>query len=148
MELNDIQKEAIQKWAAEGCSLSEIQKRLKEELEVSITYMDLRFLLLDLEVALRDKERVDVNLDISKAVPVADENSAPGSVSVTIDRVKKVGALLSGTVTFSDGVTAAWSLDQMGRLALEAGHPDYRPSDSDIQEFQMELQSMMQRGQF
>ena len=53
--------------------------------------------------------------------------SAAGGVSVEMDRVTKPGTLVSGTVTFSDGTHAAWSLDQLGRLALDAKEPGYQP---------------------
>ena len=151
MELTDQQKESIRNWAAEGCSLSEIQKRLKEEFELSMTFMDLRFLVLDMEVKLKDKEskpEPKLGDDISGETMPSDENTGAipgGSVSVTVDRVKKPGALASGTVTFSDGVNARWTLDQLGRLALDAGKPDYTPDESDLQAFQMELQAQIQK---
>jgi hypothetical protein len=56
---------------------------------------------------------------------------------VEIDRVVRAGAVISGTVVFSDGVRASWALDQSGRLALNAGNQkDYRPSQADAQAFQ------------
>lgn len=155
MELNDQQKECIRNWAAEGCGLSEIQKRLKEEFGLSMTFMDLRFLVLDMDVNLKDKEskpepRLDNDINPAEMPEEtdSDSNTTGGSVSVTIDRVKKPGAIASGTVTFSDGVNATWSLDQLGRLALDAGRPDYMPDESDLQAFQMELQAQIQKQGF
>lgn len=156
MELNEQQKESIKKWAAEGCKLSEIQKRLKEEFDLSMTFMDLRFAVLDLDVSIKDNERKpdpkpeQDAFDNEPGAGQMDENTGigGGSVNVTIDRVKKPGVLVSGTVTFSDGVNASWSLDQMGRLALNADTPGYRPSDQDLQEFQTELQAQIQQKGF
>jgi hypothetical protein len=61
-------------------------------------------------------------------------------VKVEVDRLMKPGALVSGSVTFSDGVKAQWSLDQAGRLGLAGVKPGYRPSQTDVQEFQLALQ--------
>jgi hypothetical protein len=67
---------------------------------------------------------------------------------VELDRVVKAGALVSGTVTFSDGVKASWSLDQFGRLGLSSGKPNYRPSEEDLQSFQEELTRLIQNRGF
>ena len=53
------------------------------------------------------------------------------------------GAMVSGKVTFSDGVKAAWHLDQAGRLGLAPTQPGYRPSAADLQEFQMALEQQL-----
>jgi hypothetical protein len=59
-----------------------------------------------------------------------------------MDRVMQAGALASGTLTFSDGVSAKWMLDQVGRLGLSSvSTPGYQPSPEDIQAFQLELQN-------
>jgi len=52
---------------------------------------------------------------------------------------------ISGSVTFSDGVSATWALDQMGRLALKAASPGYRPPQEDLREFQLALQRELQK---
>ena len=67
---------------------------------------------------------------------------------VTVDRVMKAGSLASGTVVFSDGVSASWMLDQMGRLAVQAGKPDYRPSEQDLAAFQDELRAALETQGF
>ena len=56
------------------------------------------------------------------------------------------GSPVSGArvVVFSDGEKADWSLDQMGRLALDARGEDYQPSESDLLEFQKKLSSLLQ----
>jgi hypothetical protein len=47
-------------------------------------------------------------------------------------------------VTFSDGETAEWMLDQTGRLGLNPTKPGYRPSEADVMSFQRELQRVAQ----
>jgi hypothetical protein len=61
-----------------------------------------------------------------------------------MDAVTRASALASGKVTFSDGETADWMLDQTGRLGLNPTNPGYRPSESDIMAFQQELQRVAQ----
>ena len=55
MELTNEQRQAVRKWVADGAGLSEVQKRLKDELGLSMTYMDVRFLVLDLGAKVKDK---------------------------------------------------------------------------------------------
>ena len=52
-DLSDEQKAAIAQWAEEGADLSDIQKRLKGELELNVTYMNTRLLVLDLNIEIK-----------------------------------------------------------------------------------------------
>lgn len=150
MTLNEEQKIAVAKWAKEGCSLSEIQRRLTQEFSISMTYIDVRLLVIELGADIKEQPKPAKPVDL-KAPPAAAPNaldedgplsdlepeSAAGGVSVEIDRVVRAGSVISGTVVFSDGVHATWALDQTGRLALAAGsQKDYRPSQADAQAFQ------------
>ncbi len=74
--------------------------------------------------------------------------SRVGQVTVEIDRVLRPGSVVSGTVTFSDGVSGKWALDQTGRLMLDTGQPGYQPSAPDVQTFQRELSKQLQRHGF
>jgi hypothetical protein len=155
LELNQMQQEAVRKWVAEGAGISDVQNRLIREFELRPTYMDVRMLILDLGATVQEKK--PALLDITKAPPAAPQESgmidedveesplpgsapAAGGVKVDVDRLMKPGALVSGSVTFSDGVKAQWSLDQAGRLGLAGVKPGYRPSQTDVQEFQLALQ--------
>lgn len=55
MQLTKEQEEAVRAWAAEGASLSDIQTRLADEFGVRLSYLDTRFLLIDLKVDLAEK---------------------------------------------------------------------------------------------
>ena len=44
MDLNEEQKSAVKGWVEAGAELGEIQSRLKEEFDLSLTYLDTRFL--------------------------------------------------------------------------------------------------------
>ncbi|MFW6151733.1 MAG: hypothetical protein ACOC6C_02040 [Verrucomicrobiota bacterium] len=156
MNLNDEQKQAVEKWVDEGCGLAEIQNRLSDEFGVSTTYMDVRFLLIDLGLEIKEKESAEPDLppglqDAAAGVP---EGAVPGKqagssgVSVTVDKLTKPGSVVNGEVVFSDGVRGSWSLDQMGRLAISAEREGYNPSEEDLASFQEELKNQLQRRGF
>jgi len=157
MQLTDDQKQKVKQWVTAGDGLSEIQKRLHDEFNLALTFMDVRFLVIDLGIKMKDnvtlKTATPIELDKPTAEPVtaaganASTPEAPlggGSVSVDIDRVMKPGALISGTVTFSDGMSGSWSLDQTGRLGLSTTRQGYHPTPEDLQTFQQELTRLIQ----
>jgi hypothetical protein len=139
MMLTDEQKAAISKWIEGGASLSEIQKRLKEEFQISLTYLETRLLADDLKLALKEPERP---VDPPPLPPPEKPAATPGKVSVTIDQITRPGAMVSGRATFSDGQAAEWYLDQTGRLGLNPSTPGYRPSQQDVMDFQVELEKL------
>ena len=162
MQLNDEQKMLVTQWVKEGCGLSEVQRRMTDQFKLSLTYMDVRFLVIELGLDLKEKPKsssVMKDLSAPPAPPSAplDETDAalqemeaepmPGSgtVSVDVDRIMRPGTLVSGTVVFSDGVKATWALDQSGRLALGGTDKTYRPSAQDIQEFQVTIARELQK---
>jgi hypothetical protein len=148
MLLTDEQKNAVALWVAEGATLADVQRRLKDELGVGLTYMDVRFLVDDLKLQLKEQpkqsEAVD-RLAAAKQEGDSERQGAPSAgVRVTMDAVTRASALASGKVTFSDGETADWMLDQTGRLGLNPTKPGYRPTEADIMAFQSELQRVAQ----
>lgn len=200
MTLTPEQQQAVAGWVTAGDNLSSIQKKLSEQFQVSMTYRDVRFLVDDLNLALKDPApKVDTS-DVSKTPATAAAQASPGSgpergkkmpaaaqpqgepgtagdedfvedaatgpdalgeelddqippaggnVSLEVDKVTLIpGAVASGTVTFSDGVTGKWIIDQYGRPGFtEVSQPGYRPSPQDGQAFMKELsRSLQQRG--
>jgi len=157
IQLTPDQKELVRRWVTEGAKLSEIQKKINEEFKVPITFMEVRFLILDLGLNIKEKEPSSASgVDLSKSAPAdtmqsepeLEQKGMPGNVAVELDRVVKAGAVVSGNVTFSDGVKVAWSLDQFGRLGLSSGQAGYRPSEEDLQAFQQELARLIQSRGF
>jgi hypothetical protein len=148
MNLSEEDKKSVASWVTEGASLAEVQRRLKEELGVSVTYMDVRFLVDDLKLQLKEQPKQSEAVERLAAAKQEGESarSAPpaGGVSVTMDTITKPHALASGKVTFSDGESADWMLDQTGRLGLNPTKPGYRPSQTDVMAFQQELQRVAQ----
>ena len=57
MQLTPEQEALVRAWAAEGATLSDIQTRLADECGVRLSYLDTRFLLLDLKVDLVEKTK-------------------------------------------------------------------------------------------
>ena len=195
MSLTPEQKKAVASWVAAGDNLSAVQKKLSEQFQVSLTYRDVRFLVDDLDLELKDAApKVDAS-DVTKAPPPKptapavekkgffdkakeklglskDDASAANetagedeleeedldelppegaaNVSVSVDKVTLLpGALASGSVTFSDGVTAKWVVDQYGRPGFtEVSKPGYRPSPADGQAFMQELSMQLQKRGF
>jgi hypothetical protein len=194
MTLTPEQQQAVSSWVAAGDNLSAIQKKLSEQFQVSLTYRDVRFLVDDLNLALKDPApKVDTS-DVSKTQPSAksaaaeaaappekkgfldkakeklglggDDETAPpadeefeepvlddelppggGNVSISVNKINLIpGAIASGTVTFSDGVTGKWIVDQYGRPGFtEVSQPGYRPSPADGQAFMQELGRVLQQ---
>jgi hypothetical protein len=168
MTLTPEQKKTVSNWVAAGDSLSAIQKKLTEKLGISMTYMDVRFLVDDLDLKLKDPAPPADASDVSKGAPApADkkgfldkakeklglaggpdeaEDAPPAGVRISVDKVSlNPAALASGTVTFSDGVTGRWMVDQQGRPGLlDVSKPGYRPSPADAQAFMQELSMALQ----
>lgn len=186
MSLSPEQKQAVAGWVAAGDNLSAVQKKLAEQFKVSMTYRDVRFLVDDLNLELKDAApKVDTS-DVSKTPPTrpaapaekkglidklkekvglapgaTEEHELPAddlpenpddlpaeppgasNLSVDLDRIVRPGFMVSGSVTFSDGVSGKWALDQMGRLMLETPQKGYQPSPADVQVFQRELQAQL-----
>jgi len=159
VKLTQEQEQTVKKWAKEGFGLSDIQKKLLEQLGISATYMDVRFLAIDMGLEIKEKRSASTPQITSQGgaatakredLPGITDDAAglPGGVVVNLDRVVKPGSLVSGTVRFSDGVSASWSLDQLGRLALSAGQPGYAPTQQDVQAFQQELRKALEKRGF
>lgn len=196
MSLTPEQKATVATWIAAGDNLSAVQKKLREHFQVSMTYMDVRFLVDDLNLTLKDPAPKADASDVTKAqapkpaaakpaaVPekkslidkakeklglggadtgsAADANASeddlieedavpagPGMVSVELDGVTLIpGAIASGSVVFSDGVTGKWIVDQYGRPGFtEVSQPGYRPSKEDAQAFMQQLDdALRQKG--
>ena len=193
MTLTPEQKAAVASWITAGDNLSVVQKKLIEQFKLTLTYRDVRFLVDDLELTLKDPApKVDVTdvtktpaaapakpaaekpaekkgffdkakekLGLAKDDPDADPDDVDvdptdelpppiaTTVTVVVDKATLIpGAVASGSVTFSDGVTGQWVIDQYGRPGFtKISQPGYRPSPADAQGFMQELsRALQQRG--
>lgn len=138
----------VQAWAAQGIDLNGIQKRLAAECGVHMTYMDVRFLLLDhgLEIAAAEEPKPSPAEEKPQEAPAeaADIPAPAGSKPVvTLDELQLPGTLISGKVAFPSGTHCAWQIDQMGRFGwLEQSAP---PTPEELQAFQFELTQLLSR---
>jgi hypothetical protein len=159
MNLDEAQRSTVSQWIEQGLKLSEIQNKLNTEFGLRLTYMDVRFLIDDLKLKVKDAEPPKPTPTLNAPVaapagapnepqplePLADDAQLPAGtrVSVSVDQIARAGAMVSGKVKFSDGKTAEWYLDQYGRLGLAAADKGYRPPEQDVVDFQAELQNQL-----
>ena len=154
MQLTDEQKQQVIRWIAEGQKLADVQRRLGDEFDVRLTYMETRFLIDDLKITPQDppeppKSPITAEAPASAAPGPMLAADAPasgtGGVALKVDEITKPGTLVSGSVTFSDGGKADWHLDQTGRLGMSPAQPGYRPPEPDIEAFQIALDKELTR---
>jgi hypothetical protein len=201
MTLTPEQKQAVSAWIGAGDNLSTVQKKLADEFKISMTYRDVRFLVDDLNLELKDAtpkidasdvtkvpapapknppagraapptpekkgffDKAKEKLGLAKDEPAEEEEPLPeedefadealppagaSNVRVSVDQVTLIpGAVASGTVTFSDGTTGKWIVDQYGRPGFtEVSKPGFRPSAADAQAFMQELSAALQQRGF
>ncbi len=173
MQLTDDQVQQVRQWAGDGASLGEIQRRMDEQFDLSISFMETRFLLGDHGIQLREEEKEtdappqspddsgliggEGGADLGGEGEIGGEGGdggdlpgrplgGMGSVSVTLDTIAQPGMMASGRATFSDGEGAAWYVDEFGRLGLNPDTPNYRPSEADLGTFQEELAKVAQKA--
>ena len=160
-DLSPEQIESIKNWVAEGAQMADVQKRLTEDFGLKVTYMDTRFLSLDLgleyhveevvapEVALETPAEeapaeMPVPADPLSPTPELDPAGVPGAeVVATLDQVARPGAMVSGAVTFSDGMKGSWMIDEMGRPSIDPDQAGYRPTEADLMSFQAKLKVIL-----
>ena len=137
----------VRRWAAQGVDLNGIQKLLASECGVHMTYMDVRFLLLDhgIEIATvvapePEKKETPAPEPVSEPVPAA----AGDKPVVTLDELMLPGTLISGKVQFASGTKGGWQIDQMGRFAWNA--LEGQPTPEELQAFQVELTQILSRA--
>jgi hypothetical protein len=153
-QLSDEQKKTMAEWAEQGASIADIQRRLKEEFALGVTYMEARFIVLDLGLKLHEEPKNEEKKEPVEPAPAdsPDDGAAPAppadGVSVSIDDLALPGAIVSGKVTFRDGQTAVWMLDQFGRPSLDPDTAGYRPPEADVLDFQRQLQILLQKRGF
>ena len=149
MNVQDITPEqlaALQQWAAEGLDLNQIQKKLDQEFGLKITYMETRFLLMDLDIRIAQPTQSAPSAE-SQPVPEKDETPSPaaepGSTRISIDDITPSHALLSGKVTFESGCMATWMISRAGGLSYDpiAG----QPTKEDLIAFQRELNQVIRQ---
>ena len=146
-DLSEDQVEAVRGWVAKGAQMADVQKKLTEEFGFKVTYMDTRLLALDLELEFAKDE--EEKIEDPAASVLAEDPAIPefpagiGEVDATIDQVARPGAMVSGTVTFSDGMKGHWLIDEMGRPSIDPDQAGYQPTEDDLEAFQEKLRVLL-----
>ena len=148
------QLDMVRAWAAAGVDLNGIQKNLAAECGVHMTYMDVRFLLLDhgIEIAVPSaapapepaEPAAQPAVEPVEAVPAPAPAGPVGKPVVTLDELMLPGTLISGKVQFSSGTKGGWQIDQLGRFAWNS--LEGQPTPEELQAFQFELTQILSRG--
>ena len=130
-------------------SVGELQTYINSMFGTRLTYLETRFLMDDYALELAEAkpstpEQKPQNANDPLEGDVVDEGG--GTVRVSVDPVTRPGKVVNGTVTFSDGKTATWGLDALGRLSLSPTQIGYRPSQEDMIQFQEALQEQLANG--
>ncbi len=128
--------------------MSDLQRQLKKEFGISLTYMETRMLVLDLGIQLQETPKPAEPKPETAAPGAAPGGPPGGGVTVSMDHLAIPGALVSGKVVFSDGQGGVWLLDQTGRLGFDPDTAGYRPSRDDMEQFQRQLNAVLQKAGF
>lgn len=142
-QISPEQLDMVRAWAAQGIDLNGIQKKLVNECGLHLTFMDVRFLLLDngIEIATAPEPAPAPKEEPEPAAEKAPE--ADGKPMVTLDELYLPGALVSGKVVFPSGTRCAWQIDQMGRFAWI--EQTATPTPDELQAFQFELTQLLRK---
>ncbi|OPZ26135.1 MAG: hypothetical protein BWZ02_02159 [Lentisphaerae bacterium ADurb.BinA184] len=145
MTIDDKQKQFIRDKLNQGLSLGEVQKLLRNELGVNLTYLDLRLIADELDVKWSQQApRGPVNDKTAAGPAGADKGLQPGpaapkKVTVTVSRVSRPDAAVSGDVEFPSGGRGQWLIDHYGQPSLRLQEGGAKPTKREMQQFQEEL---------
>lgn len=138
----------VRRWAAEGVDLNGIQKKLVSDCGIHMTYMEVRFLLLDhgIEIARPQEKPAATATEPAAPAPQPVPSAAPADGSkpvVTLDDLQLPGTLISGKCAFPSGTNGSWQIDQMGRFGWT--ELSGTPTQPELQAFEMELRAILSR---
>ena len=131
-----------------GIKLGDIQKLLEHELNVPMTYLDLRLLASELEEVDWEKQEppappADEEVDLSA---VEEEKTAPPSdtVQVTVSKLARPDAAMSGNYECPSGAKGEWMIDNFGRPGLIPAPDSPKPTAEEMRQFQEALVNKLQ----
>lgn len=123
-----------------GVKLADIQTRLEKEFDVRLTYMELRLIAADLEVNWQKQTPAKVEETVVTVVP---DKVPCETAQVTVSKIAKPGTMVNGEVTFKSGNRAEWWIDSQGRPGINPLEGYDRPEQEDIQDFSVQLQTVL-----
>lgn len=139
----------VRRWASYGVDLNGIQKNLAAECGVHMTYMEVRFLLLDHNIEIARPQETPAPEPAPAAAPVPEPAPTPAAPTaavkptVTLDDLQLPGTLLSGKCSFPGGTQGSWQIDQMGRFGWS--RLSGTPTPVELQAFELELRAILSR---
>ena len=99
-----------------------------------------------------NEEELETESEDQETLPEGPEEEKDGenenettNVNLTVDSLTQPQYIISGKVTFSDGKTVAWYIDQLGRLGLNPDEEGYSPAQEDLAVFQNELRNVLSK---
>ncbi|OVE80971.1 hypothetical protein BVY04_04380, partial [bacterium M21] len=126
------------------------QKTLEREHNMRFTYMEMRLIASDLEVNWKKQDGTD-KVEEEATDEAGEEGDAvqaeavlEGETQISISKIVRPGAMMSGDVVFKSGKRAEWYVDNMGRLGLNPADESENPDEEDLQDFQVKLQEQIQ----
>lgn len=155
--VSDEQLSMVRLWASQGIDLNGIQKKLAAECGVHLTFMEVRFLLLDhgIEIAQPQAEKApEQPAQPAQATPEAQQTETPTAPAamgtptpvkpkMMLDDIQIPGTILSGKCEFPSGTKVSWQIDQMGQLACEQLSGTMTPDEQ--QAFVFELRQILSK---
>lgn len=143
-KISPEQLDMVRAWAAQGIDLNGIQKKLVSECGLHLTFMDVRFLLLDngIEIATAPEPAPTPKEEPPAPAPEP-ALAADGKPVVTLDELYLPDALVSGKVVFPSGTRCAWQIDRMGRFGWI--EQTATPTPDELQAFQFELTGLLRQ---
>lgn len=166
MNLDEKQKQEVAQWLNDGLTLADVQKKLEQVFGIKLTYMEVKFLVSDLNLKPKDPEpekpapppspapgpgapgQAGFDDEIAEGELPEEAELPPagtGGVKLAVDQIARPGAMISGRVTFANGKSCEWMLDQMGRLGVVPAEDGYKPTAAELRDFQIALQGELRR---
>jgi hypothetical protein len=112
-----------------------------------MTYLELRLLAADLKVNWRKQDPVVRAKPDAKAADLAGAPAAVpapgGKVQVTVSKLVRPGAAMSGDVVFASGARAEWFVDNYGRFGMNPSPDKLKLTQEDLIDFQEALQEKL-----
>lgn len=156
--ITEEHKTFIQENLNQGMSLSDLQRELAEKFDLRMTYLELRLLAAELEVdwkkldkptppepqkeAQTEEQFEDDEEEFFDDTTESDA-SGRGKTVVSMSKLVRPGTAISGEVQFSSGAKGDWYVDNLGRLGFQPADGSTQPDQTDLQEFQRELQKLL-----
>lgn len=142
-QFTNEQIDQIRAWCQEVNSIGDLQTRINKTFNTHLTFLDTRFLMDDFDLQLATHTETPIQKGTAESPLEGELVDTANTVQVSVDPVTRPGMMVNGSVTFSDGQSATWSLDQLGRLGIKPSQSDYHPSAEDITQFQEAVQEKL-----